>query len=74
MKRFKLILNAMTKEERLKPDLLDSTRKIEIAKNAEVTVQDINQLMNQFAQMKKMMKQFKGKSMRGMGNMPFGLA
>jgi hypothetical protein len=29
--------------------------------------------MNQFEQMKKMMKQFKGKSMRGFGGLPFGL-
>jgi signal recognition particle subunit SRP54 len=72
--RVEAIINSMTREERQNPKVLNGTRRKRIADGSGTRVQDINQLMNQFAQMKKMMKQFKGKSMRGMGKMPFGLA
>ena len=71
--RVEAIINSMTRDERQNPKILNGSRRKRIAGGSGTRVQDINQLMNQFAQMKKMMKQFKGKSMRGLGGMPFGL-
>jgi signal recognition particle subunit SRP54 len=72
--RVEAIINSMTREERHNPRILNGNRRKRIAQGSGTRVQDVNQLMNQFEQMKKMMKQFKGKSMRGMRGMPFGLS
>ena len=69
------IINSMTPAERTKPELLKASRKRRIATGAGVSVQDVNQLLNQFEQAQKMMKMMaKGgmqKMMRGMkGFMP----
>ncbi len=72
--RTEAIINSMTGEERRNPKILNGNRRKRIASGSGTRVQDVNQLMNQFQQMKKMMKQMKGKSFKGMGNMPFGLA
>ena len=71
--RVEAIINSMTLQERRNPKILNGNRRKRIADGSGTRVQDINQLMNQFEQMKKMMKQFKGKSMRGLGGLPFGL-
>ncbi len=52
------IIQSMTKEERRKPSIIGASRKIRIAKGSGTKVQDINQLLKQFEQMQKMMKQF----------------
>ena len=46
----------MTPEERKKPEILKASRKQRIAKGSGTTVTEVNQLLNQFDQMKKMMK------------------
>jgi signal recognition particle subunit SRP54 len=59
----------MTPQERTKPELLKASRKRRIAAGAGVTVQEVNQLLNQFEQTQKMMKMVaKGpqKMMRGL--------
>ena len=61
---------SMTPKERADPDLIDGKRRLRIAKGSGRTVQEVNQLLNQFGQMKKMMK-IAGKT-GGMGNLPFG--
>ncbi len=71
--RVEAIINSMTTEERHNPKILNGSRRKRIASGSGTRVQDVNQLMNQFQQMRKMMKQMKGKSFKGMG-MPFGLA
>ena len=71
--RVEAIINSMTRYERQNPKILNGSRRKRIADGSGTRVQDINQLMNQFTQMKKMMKQFKGKSMHGFGGLPFGL-
>jgi signal recognition particle subunit SRP54 len=71
--RVEAIINSMTRDERQNPKILNGSRRKRIADGSGTRVQDINQLMNQFTQMKKMMKQFKGKSMRGFGGLPFGI-
>ncbi len=52
------IIRSMTEEERLKPEIINSSRKKRIATGSGTTVQDVNKLLKQFEQMKKMIKQF----------------
>ncbi|NLC51881.1 MAG: signal recognition particle protein [Firmicutes bacterium] len=62
------IINSMTKEERLKPEIINSSRRKRIARGSGTSVQNVNQLLKQFGQMKKMFKQMsrnKGKFLRG---------
>lgn len=70
MLRTEAIIKSMTKKERAKPDLLNASRRKRIAAGAGVTVEDVNKLMKQYEQMKKMFKQMNGKgAKRRMGNM-----
>jgi len=59
-RRIEGIINAMTPQERTKPELIKASRKRRIAAGAGVPVQAVNQLLNQFEQMQKMMKLMKG--------------
>lgn len=72
--RVEAIINSMTIEEKQNPKILNGNRRKRIANGSGTRVQDINQLMNQFQQMKKMMKQMKGKSAKSFGGMPLGIA
>ena len=54
------MLLSMTKEERASPNLINPSRKQRIAKGAGVEVSEVNRLVKQFDQMKKMMKQMPG--------------
>ena len=71
------IINSMTPQERAKPELIKASRKRRIASGAGVSVQEVNQLLNQFEQAQKMMKMVaKGgvqKMMRGMKGMLPGM-
>jgi len=69
--RIEGIINSMTPLERSKPELIKASRKRRIAKGAGVQVMHVNQLLNQFEQMQKMMKMF---SKGGMGKMMRGMA
>jgi signal recognition particle subunit SRP54 len=77
MRRTEGIINAMTRLERAKPELIKASRKRRIATGAGVSVQEVNRLLTQFEQMQKMMKQMqKGgmqKMMRSMKGMLPGL-
>ena len=53
------IIKSMTPNERKNPNIIKASRKIRIAKGSGLEVQDVNKLLNQFEQMKKMMKMFK---------------
>ena len=57
LKRVEAIIYSMTPAERRNPDMIDGSRRRRIAKGSGTTPQDINQLINQFKQMQKMMKQ-----------------
>ena len=72
MKKPEAIIRSMTLKERRKPDILNASRRKRIASGAGVTVQDVNQLMRQFDQMRKMMKQMMGnkRGLRGKMKMP----
>jgi len=77
LRRIEGIINAMTPQERAKPELIKASRKRRIAAGAGVPVQAVNQLLNQFEQMQKMMKMMKGgnlqRMMRGMKGMLPGI-
>jgi len=60
MKHIEAIIRSMTEEERAKPQIIGASRKIRIAKGSGTRVQDVNELLKQFDQMKKMMKEFSG--------------
>jgi signal recognition particle subunit SRP54 len=73
MKKPEAIIRSMTFRERHSPGVLNASRRKRIAAGAGVTVQDVNQLMRQFEQMQKMMKQMSGNK-RGLARrmkMPF---
>ncbi len=75
LRRTEGIINSMTPAERRKPELLKATRKRRIATGAGVQVQEVNRLLAQFEQMRKMMKMMRGgnlgKMLRNMkGMMP----
>jgi len=57
MKRTEAIVNSMTLEERHNPKIINASRKRRIARGSGTTVQEINQLLGQFRQMQRMMKQ-----------------
>jgi len=54
--RVEAIISSMTPEERTRPHLIDGSRRKRIARGSGTTVQNVNQLLRQFEQMKKMMK------------------
>ena len=60
--RFRAIIYSMTKEERTHPDIINPSRKRRIAAGCGMKVEDVNKLLAQFKQMKKMINQFGGKS------------
>lgn len=74
MRKTKAIINSMTPEERKNPDILRNSRKIRIANGSGTTSADINRLLKQFEEMKKMMKQMPSlmKSGKMPNNMPNG--
>lgn len=63
----KAIIQSMTREERLNPDIIKASRRKRIADGSGTTIQQVNTLLKQFEQSKEMMKQLKGKKggMRG---------
>jgi signal recognition particle subunit SRP54 len=71
MNKPKAIILSMTPAERANPKCINPSRKRRIAKGAGVEVADVNRLLNQFEQSKKMMKQMSG-MMSGKGGRRFG--
>ncbi len=69
MQQIEAIINSMTLKERRQPDIIDSSRKKRIAYGSGVKVQDVNKLLKQFSETKKLMKQFGGLTGKGKGRM-----
>lgn len=69
--RIEAIIKSMTKKEREKPEILNASRKRRIAAGSGMKVEDINRLLKQYEQMKKMFKQMSGKN--GKRHLPKGL-
>ena len=67
------MIYSMTPEERQDPDMIDGKRRLRIAKGSGTTIQDVNQMLKQFREMRNMMKNFGkfggmlGKFMPGFG-------
>jgi signal recognition particle subunit SRP54 len=68
-KHIEAIIHSMTPDERKNPDVLNGSRKGRIAKGSGTSVQEVNQLIKQFGEMKKMMKTMSGGGRRGMSGM-----
>ena len=66
MAKTEAIILSMTKQERLHPDVINGSRRRRIANGSGTSVEDVNKLLKQFDQMKKMMKQFSGMGKRRM--------
>jgi signal recognition particle subunit SRP54 len=78
--RFDAIIGSMTPGERRNPEIINGSRRQRIARGSGTSVQDVNRLLKQFAQLRKVMKQFKGmegklprmKNFPGLPGMPRG--
>lgn len=67
MGKIEAIILSMTRKERDKPEVIDGSRRRRIAAGSGTKVEDVNRLLKQFDQMKKMMKQMSGMNPRKMG-------
>jgi signal recognition particle subunit SRP54 len=74
LQRVEAIIQSMTKAERNDPNLLNASRRRRIARGSGTTLQDVNRLIKQFAEMQKLMKQLSSSGgRRGLsGILPFG--
>jgi len=69
LKKIEAMIFSMTPEERRNPNIIDGSRRRRIARGSGVKPQDINQLLNQFRQMQKLMKMGVGGKMKMPKNM-----
>ena len=72
-KGIEAIINSMTPYERSHPDVLNQSRRQRIAKGSGTKVEEVNRLLKQFEQTRKMMKMVAGGGMGGMRNMMRGM-
>jgi len=71
LKRVEAIIQSMTLDERRDPNILTASRRRRIARGSGTTLQDVNRLVKQFGEMRKLMKQFGGSAGRRQV-LPFG--
>ena len=71
MAQMEAIIYSMTVEERRNPDLLNPSRKHRIARGAGVDISEVNRMVKQFGEMKKMMKMVGKGGRKGKFRMPF---
>ena len=71
--RIQAIISSMTVEERRNPDIINGSRRRRISAGSGTSIQDVNRLLKQFKQTKKMMRQLSGMAGKGKfkGRMPF---
>lgn len=67
--RVEAIINSMTKKERQDPGVLNASRRQRIAKGSGTKVNDVNKLINQYQDMRKMMKKLRGAGPKGIKSM-----
>lgn len=76
LKKVEAIICSMTKEERRNPDIINGSRRARIARGSGTTVQEVNALLKQFNEMKKMMKSINKMAASGrkisLENLPIG--
>jgi signal recognition particle subunit SRP54 len=73
IKHVEAIVLSMTPKERAKPEILNGSRRLRIAKGSGRTVQEVNRLLTQFKQMQKMMKSLRGMGGKGLGKGGLGM-
>ena len=72
--KFEAMIGSMTPDERMHPAVINGSRRVRIARGSGTTVSDVNRLLKQYAQLKKMMKglkQMEGRMGKFKGAMPF---
>ncbi|HYM90590.1 MAG TPA: signal recognition particle protein [bacterium] len=70
--RIEAMINSMTPQERRQPQLIDGSRRRRIARGSGTSVQEVNRLLRQFDEVKKMLRQFEAQGhRRGKFPMPF---
>ncbi len=72
--KFEAMISSMTPEERREPSVINGSRRLRIARGSGTTVSDVNRLLKQYAQLKKMMKgikQMEGRMGKLKGALPF---
>lgn len=70
LRRTEAIISSMTMQERRSPNLLNGSRKRRIATGSGASVQEVNELLSQFRQMQRMMKQLQsGRRGSGLGRL-----
>src|SRR5262245_23887182 len=70
LNRFDAIIASMTPGERRHAEVINGSRRLRVARGSGTTVQDVNRLLKQYAQLKKMMKQLKGLEGKMPRNLP----
>ena len=65
-KGIEAIIKSMTPKERANPEVLNQSRRVRIAKGSGTSIQEVNRLVKQFDQTRKMMKMVTGNSMKSM--------
>ena len=73
-KGIEAIIQSMTPKERTNPELLNNSRRQRIAKGSGTNIQEVNRLIKQFDQTRKMMKMVTGSKMAGMMSKDEGYA
>ncbi len=74
LRKFEAMISSMTPEERREPSVINGSRRVRISRGSGTTVSDVNRLLKQYAQLKKMMKgikQMEGRMGKLKGAMPF---
>ena len=73
LKRVEAIILSMTKSERRRPDIINGSRRKRISAGSGTRVEDVNKLLKQFVEMRKMMKQLQSGGLSKLMNMAKGL-
>ncbi|MFQ5779091.1 MAG: signal recognition particle protein, partial [Terriglobia bacterium] len=60
VKRLEAIIDSMTAKERRRPDILNGKRRKRVARGSGTSVQEVNQLLRQYAEMRRLMKSLQG--------------
>ena len=74
LRKFEAMISSMTPDERREPSVINGSRRLRIARGSGTTVSDVNRLLKQYAQLKKMMKglkQMEGRMGKIKGPLPF---
>ena len=74
LRKFEAMISSMTPDERREPSVINGSRRLRIARGSGTTISDVNRLLKQYAQLKKMMKGLKhmeGRMGKMKGALPF---